>query len=59
MIKYDVKLNNGIEAFGVTDKTITANEVTETVDSNFLSHHLNLHSHGLIPENIAKTKCLK
>ena len=53
-MKYNVQLNNGNEAFGVTDKTITANEVTETVDSNFLAHHLNLHSHGLIPENIAQ-----
>jgi hypothetical protein len=54
MLKYNVQLNNGNEAFGVTEKTITANEVTETVDSKFLAHHLNLHSHGLIPENIAQ-----
>ena len=53
MIKYNVQLNNGNEAFGVTDKTITANEVTETVDAKFLAHHMHLHN-ALIPEQIAE-----
>lgn len=53
MIKYEICLNNGNEAFG-TGKTITANEVVETVDEKALAreiHHLN----GLIPEQVAES----
>jgi hypothetical protein len=32
MIEYKVSLNNGIEAFGVDQKTITANEDVKTCD---------------------------
>jgi hypothetical protein len=52
-LKYNVQLNNGVEAFG-TGKSITANEVCETADNNFVAHHLQLHTHGLITEDIAK-----
>lgn len=52
-IKFNVCLNNGNEAFG-TGKSITANEVCETADNNFVAHHLQLHTHGLITEDIAK-----
>lgn len=27
MVKYNLQINNGVEAFGTTGKTITANEV--------------------------------
>ena len=53
MIKYEICLNNGNEAFG-TGKTITANEVVETVDEKALAreiHHLN----ALIPEQVAES----
>ena len=33
MVKYNLQINNGVEAFGTTGKTITANEVLETCDS--------------------------
>ena len=52
MVKYQIQLNNGVEAFG-TGKTITANEVVETADANALAreiHHLN----PLIPEQVAE-----
>lgn len=52
MLKYNIKLNNGNEALGVTDKTVTAVEVVENVDANFFAHHLHLHN-ALIPEGVA------
>ena len=52
MIKYDVKLNNGVEAFGTTEKTLTASEHVENVDANFMAHHMHLHN-ALIPEDVA------
>ena len=51
-LKYNVQLNNGVEAFG-TGKSITANEVCETADNNFVAHHLHLHN-PLVPEDVAK-----
>ena len=51
-IKFNVCLNNGNEAFG-TGKSITANEVCETADNNFVAHHLHLHN-PLVPEDVAK-----
>ena len=53
MMKYEICFNNGNEAFG-TGKTITANEVVETVDEKALAreiHHLN----ALIPEQVAES----
>ena len=52
MIKYDVKLNNGVEAFGTTEKTLTAAEHVENVDAKFMAHHMHLHN-PLIPEDVA------
>lgn len=52
MIKYDVKLNNGVEAFGTTEKTLTACEHVENVDAKFMAHHMHLHN-ALIPEDVA------
>jgi len=53
MLKFNVCLNQGNEALQ-TGKSITANEVCETADNNFVAHHLQLHTHGLITEDIAK-----
>ena len=52
MIKYQVNFNQGIEALN-TGKTITANEIVETVDEKALAreiHHLN----ALIPQQVAE-----
>ena len=53
MIKYNVCLNNGIEAFGIDQKTITANEEVETVDEQALAREI-AHENALIPEQVAK-----
>ena len=53
MIKYQVNFNQGTEAFNA-GKTITANEIVETVDEKALAreiHHLN----ALIPEQVAES----
>ena len=50
MIKYQVSLNKGVEAFG-TGPSITANEIVDTADASALAreiHHLN----SLIPEQV-------
>ena len=52
MLKFNVCLNQGNEALN-TGKTITANEVCETADNNFVAHHLHLHN-PLVPEDVAK-----
>ena len=51
MIKYNISVNNGVEAFAQEGKTVTANEVVETVDSRFMAHHMHLHN-ALIPEQV-------
>ena len=53
MIQYKVSLNNGIEAFGVTEKTITVNEDLQTVDEQALAREI-AHENALIPEQVAK-----
>lgn len=53
MLKFNVCLNQGNEALN-TGKSITANEVCETADNGFVAHHVQLHTHGLITEDIAK-----
>lgn len=52
MIKYNVKLHNGNEAFGINEKSISACEVVENVDENFFAHHMHLHN-PLLPEGVA------
>ena len=52
MMNYNVYLNNGIEAFGVNEKTITANEVVETVGEKDLAREI-VHENPLIPEQVA------
>lgn len=53
MIEYKVSLNNGIEAFGVDQKTITANEDVKTCDETALAREI-AHENPLIPEQVAK-----
>ena len=52
MLKFNVCLNQGNEALN-TGKSITANEVCDTADNNFVAHHLHLHN-PLVPEDVAK-----
>ena len=52
MLKFNVCLNQGNEALQ-TGKSITANEVCDTADNNFVAHHLHLHNQ-LVPEDVAK-----
>ena len=52
MIKYNVKLNNGVEALNINEKSVSAEEVVENVDANFMAHHMHLHN-PLIPEDVA------
>lgn len=51
-MKYNVYLNNGNEYIGVNEKTITANEVVETVNENILAREIS-HQNPLIPEQVA------
>lgn len=53
MIQYKVCLNNGIEAFGIDQKTITANEEVQTCDEGALAREI-AHENPLIPEQVAK-----
>ena len=53
MIRYKVCLNNGIEAFNVNQKTITANEDVQTADEGALAREI-AHENPLIPEQVAK-----
>ena len=51
MIQYNIQVNQGNEALG-SGKSITANEVVQTCDTQFLAHHIHLHN-ALIPEQVA------
>lgn len=53
MIEYNLQINNGNEAFGVTGKTITANEVVKTISVDFLAEELH-HANELIPKSVIK-----
>ena len=52
-MKYSVSLNLGNEYIGANEKTITANEVVETVDEQALAREI-AHENPLIPEQVAK-----
>lgn len=52
MIKYQVQLNKGVEAFG-TGPTITANEIVDTADASALAREIS-HLNSLIPEQVAE-----
>lgn len=53
MVKYNLQINNGVEAFGTTGKTITANEVLETCDSAELAREI-AHLAEVVNERTAK-----
>ena len=53
MIDYNVYLNNGVEAFGVDFKTITAVESVKTADEEALAREIS-HENPLIPPQVAK-----
>lgn len=53
MINYKVCLNNGNEALGIDQKTITANEDVKTCDEQALAREI-AHENPLIPEQVAK-----
>ena len=53
MIDYKVYLNNGVEALGVDQKTITANEDVRTADEAAVAREI-AHENPLIPEQVAQ-----
>ena len=52
MFYYNICINNGVEAFGTEGKTITVNEVLQTVDIKALAREIH-HENMLIPEQVA------
>lgn len=54
-MKYNIQINNGVEAFGTAgQKTITVNEELQTVDAKFLAHYISLHN-PTIPQQTAQS----
>lgn len=53
MIKYNLQINNGVEAFGTTGKTISANEVVDTCDASELAREIAHHAE-VVSERTAK-----
>ena len=53
MVKYQVFLNNGNEAIGFNEKSVSVNESVETCDESALAREIN-HENPLIPEQVAK-----
>lgn len=53
MIYYNLQINNGVEAFGTTGKTISANEVVDTCDAAELAREIAHHAE-VISERTAK-----
>lgn len=54
MFYYNIFINNGVEAFGTEGKTITVNEVVQTVDLKALAREIS-HENMLIPEQVAES----
>ncbi|MBQ7181922.1 MAG: hypothetical protein IJR87_11630 [Bacteroidaceae bacterium] len=54
MIQYKVYLNNGIEAFGIDQKTITVNEMVQTCGTDDLAREIS-HKNPLIPVQVAES----
>lgn len=52
-MKYQIQINNGNANLGVTQKTISVNEVVEKVDIKFLAHHIHMHNQ-LVPEQVVE-----
>lgn len=53
-MKYSVYLNNGNENLGVSEKTITVNEVCETISVKFLSEECH-HENPLVPVQVIES----
>ncbi len=51
MFYYEIRINNGVEAFGVESKTITVSEVTRNVDEKALAREVS-HYNPLVPEHV-------
>lgn len=49
MVEYDVHVNNGVEAFGTSGKTLSAEEKPRTISIDFLAEELH-HANELIPQ---------
>ena len=49
MVEYDIHVNNGVEAFGTTGKTLSAEEKPRTISIDFLAEELH-HANELIPQ---------
>ena len=49
MVEYDIHINGGIEAFGVTGKTLSVEEKPRTISIDFLAEELH-HANELIPQ---------
>lgn len=54
MFQYNIQINNGVEAFGTEGKTITVNEVVQTVDEKALAREIH-HENMLIPTQVAES----
>ena len=54
MFQYNIQINNGVEAFGTEGKTITVNEVVQTVDEKALAREIH-HENMLIPAQVAES----
>lgn len=54
MFYYNININNGVEAFGRTSKTITVSEVTRNADMKALAREIN-HANMLIPDQVAES----
>lgn len=54
MFQYNIQINNGVEAFGTEGKTITVNEVLQTVDEKALAREIH-HENMLIPAQVAES----
>lgn len=54
MFQYNIQINNGVEAFGTEGKTITVNEVLQTVDEKALAREIH-HENMLIPTQVAES----
>ena len=51
MVKYNLQINNGVEAFGTTGKTITVNEQPKNISLQFVAEELH-HRMPLVPEDV-------
>lgn len=53
MLEYSIQINNGVEAFGTTGKTITVNEAPKVLSQDFLAEEIH-HANELIPKKVVE-----